>query len=70
VPSNVAEGVSRSSPADRRRFYEIARSSLVELDTQLEISQDLTFLSEKDVPRVEKQLNSTFALLSRLIEKT
>ena len=36
VPSNVAEGVSRSSSADRRRFYEIARSSLVELDTQLE----------------------------------
>ena len=43
---------------------------LVELDTQLEISQDLTFLQERDVPHLEKQLNSTFALLSRLIEKT
>lgn len=38
VASNIAEGSSRSSGKERSRFYEIARSSLVELDTQLEIA--------------------------------
>ena len=38
IPSNIAEGASRNSSNERRRYYQIARSSLVELDTQLEIS--------------------------------
>jgi four helix bundle protein len=33
VCSNIAEGAARKSPADRR-FYEISRSSCVEIDTQ------------------------------------
>lgn len=33
APSNIAEGAARSSAKKRRRFYEIARSSLVEIDT-------------------------------------
>jgi four helix bundle protein len=70
VPSNIAEGASRSSSNDRRRFYEIARSSLVELDTQLEISRDLGYVGECHVPVLEVQLNSTFALLSKLIDRT
>ncbi|MCB9250722.1 MAG: four helix bundle protein [Ignavibacteriales bacterium] len=36
--SNLAEGYSRKSTADRKRFYEIARSSLVELDTQIALN--------------------------------
>ena len=33
VPSNISEGAARSSHIERKRFYEIARSSLVEIDT-------------------------------------
>ncbi|MCP5007151.1 MAG: four helix bundle protein, partial [Planctomycetes bacterium] len=43
IPSNIAEGASRDSVKDRKRFYEIARSSLVEIDTQLEISKMLNY---------------------------
>ena len=31
VPSNIAEGSARKSKIEKNRFYEIARSSLVEL---------------------------------------
>ncbi len=35
IPSNIAEGASRKSLTERKRFFEIARSSLVEIDTQI-----------------------------------
>lgn len=47
IPSNISEGASRSSPKDRKRFFEIARSSLVEVDTQLEISKRLNLFHQK-----------------------
>ncbi|HKJ69171.1 MAG TPA: four helix bundle protein [bacterium] len=33
IPSNIAEGSSRSSSIERKRFFEISRSSLAEIDT-------------------------------------
>ena len=38
IPSNIAEGNCRDSAADHRRFITIARGSVGELDTQLEIA--------------------------------
>lgn len=46
IPSNISESVSRANVKERKRFYEIARSSLVELDTQLIIAQKLDYLTE------------------------
>lgn len=66
VPSNISEGASRSSSKERRRFYEIARSSLVELDTQLVISQTLGYLSEKDIEPIGNLMNEVFAMLSKM----
>lgn len=38
VCSNIAEGASRISKKEKKRFYEIARSSAVEIDTHFEIA--------------------------------
>jgi len=43
VPSNLAEGAARRTTQDYVRFLSIARGSLSELDTQLQIAQRLGF---------------------------
>lgn len=46
IPSNIAEGFGRNSKNDFIRFLNIAVGSLFELQTQLEISKNLSFLTE------------------------
>ncbi len=73
IPSNIAEGVSRDSAKERKRFYEIARSSLVEIDTQLEISMRLNYFNPQTTlgfVQIKETMNSLFAMLTRLKEKT
>ena len=56
IPSNIAEGAARSSINEFRNFLSIARSSLSELDTQLDISRDLGFISEKSRTELDRLL--------------
>ena len=70
IVSNIAEGSARSSAPDRRRFYEISRSSLVEIDSQLEISQNLGYINEKNIQELEPYLEEIFVKISNLIKST
>ncbi len=66
VPSNIAEGASRKSINDRKRFYQIARSSLVELDTQIELSIVLNYLKHSDIEKTNQLTNRIFAMLTKM----
>jgi four helix bundle protein len=66
IPSNISEGASRSSKRERKRFYEISRSSLVEVDTQLEISKQLGFTKKPELMHIDSLINEVFAMLSKL----
>lgn len=68
VPSNIAEGSSRKSPLERKRFYEISRSSLVELDTQINLAIRLKYLKEESIDNLQKLSNSVFAILSKFLK--
>ena len=46
IPSNLAEGAARCSNNEFRKFLSIARGSLSELDTQLDLSRHLGFVTE------------------------
>jgi four helix bundle protein len=46
VPSNIAEGCSRSSNKDLSRFLEIAIGSIYEIETQLLIAFDLGYIKQ------------------------
>ena len=65
VPSNIAEGAARRSTPEYLRFLSIARGSLAELDTQIQIASrlELSILS----PEIEEMLHRTFARLNALI---
>ncbi len=69
VPSNIAEGTARSSKAEKLRFLDIARASLVELDTQIEIAIKLNYLTNSDTDNLAEKINHTFAMLSKFIQK-
>jgi four helix bundle protein len=43
VPSNIAEGQGRLNPSEFRQFLGIARGSICEVQTQLEIARSLQF---------------------------
>lgn len=43
IPSNIAEGRSRSTRKDFAQFLRIAQGSLAELETQLVVSENLGF---------------------------
>ena len=67
VCSNLAEGAARKSVKEKFRFYEVSRSSLVEIDTQFEISLILDYLKKGDITALEKYLESTFKMLSKMM---
>ena len=67
IPSNIAEGAARKSKNERSRFYENSRSSLVEVDTQLEISICLKYLNEKKIKKAGLYSNEIFAMLSAMV---
>ena len=69
VSSNIAEGLSRTSKLEKVRYLEISRSSLVEIDTQLEIVLKLKLCSKNDLIEIEKLLNSLFAMITSLKNK-
>lgn len=66
VPSNISEGASRKSKLERSRFYEISRSSLVEIDTQIEIALELNYLQKQELANLDKLINEVFAMLSAM----
>lgn len=67
VCSNIAEGSSRLSPAEKKRFYEISRSSLVEIDTQIDISESLGYMTQGELQQLESMMEPVFKMLSKMI---
>lgn len=65
VPSNIAEGYGRESRPELLRFLRIARGSLNELSTQVEIAESLEMLN--DVQSLIETITETDRILQGLI---
>lgn len=68
VKLNLTEGSSRRSIIERNRFYEIARGSVIEIDTAIESGIDLFYIKEDQILNLSLLLNKSFALLSGMIK--
>lgn len=66
IPSNVAEGMSRRSVKEQIHFLEIAYGSLMEVLCQMELSQDLGYITIEEYNQVEKRIETIAKLLSGL----
>ena len=67
VPSNVAEGVERISPAEFRNFLGMAKGSAGELRTQLILAKELGYISRGDFLQLLEQSVRVSQLLGGLI---
>ena len=67
IPSNITEGCGRSSSRDTVHFLVIARGSMYELETQLFLSSDLNYITQKDLSEALQHLSVCRKLLSGFI---
>lgn len=70
VHLNIAEGSSRKSETERKRFYEIARGSLIEVDAALDVAADLDYCTADSLKSLGEVLIKCFKYLSGLINST
>lgn len=68
VVLNLAEGSSRKSEPERKRFFEISRSSIVEIDSALDAADDLNYLKEYNLTQMGEQIVHCFKLANGLIK--
>jgi four helix bundle protein len=68
VSSNIAEGQGRLTLGEFLHFLGQARGSLLELDTQLAIALDLSYLKPDQHEILDQEAYQVLGLLNRLIE--
>jgi four helix bundle protein len=66
IPSNIAEGDNLDTDKQSIRHFYIARGSVAELRTQLLISMEISYISEKQYDILEKDCEKISAMLTAL----
>jgi len=69
IPSNIAEGSRRATKKDTAHFLTIAFASGAELETQIEISRRLQYVTEIQVSNADRLLDEVMRMLNAMIYK-
>ena len=69
VHLNIAEGSSRKSLAERNRFYEISRGSVIEIDSAIGIAFKLQYIKIEEIRTLGESIIKTFKLLTGMIKR-
>jgi four helix bundle protein len=67
VPSNIAEGHGRLNDGHFRQFLAIARGSLFEMQTQLELAAGLGLLAQDRFERLMEQCEEVARIINGLL---
>lgn len=65
IPSNIAEGSSRNSNKDFSRFLQITLGSAYEIETQLLIASDLSFITVNELENITSELEQIIKMVSK-----
>jgi four helix bundle protein len=68
ILSNMSEGGSRISDAEKRMFYSYARGSAAELKAQFMIAKDLNYILDQEYEDIYKTLERIHKMLTGLIK--
>ena len=66
VPSNIAEGMGRTTDKDQAHFLEIAYGSLMETQCQLEIAFELGYITKEEFDNQDNAIEAIGKMLSSL----
>lgn len=69
IPSNIAEGSGRNTDKEFVQFLFIAYGSSCELDTQIELSKRLNFISEQEFNSITSEINEIQKMIFKLRDK-
>jgi|SRR5688572_23165446 len=69
VTANIAEGKGRRSAADYARCLAIARGSVREVDSHLELATALEFVRRNDVAEAQRLADEVIRMLSAMMRK-
>lgn len=67
VHLNIGEGCSRKSLAERKRYYEISRGSLIEIDAAFDIASELNYFQGADITNLGELMIACFKMLTAMI---
>jgi four helix bundle protein len=68
IPSNIAEGHERGSDKEFIRYLMIAKGSVAELRTQIDIAKEIGYIDTAVFNNIEEQCNKIGAMLTKLIQ--
>jgi|ERR1041384_1638124 four helix bundle protein len=69
VPLNIAEGTARKGSREFRRFLDMARGSLAEAQTALELSKEMEYMTVSEYERLDAIAVETAKTLWGLLRK-
>lgn len=67
ISSNIAEGFSRQTKKEKLQFYYTSKGSLTELQNQLLIVRDVSYLNKEEFKKLASQTVEVSRLLTGLI---
>jgi four helix bundle protein len=68
IPSNLAEGDERDTDKEAVRFFYMAKGSLAELRTQIQIAVEIGYLTHASFEHIEEKCQEIGRMLGSLIK--
>lgn len=68
VVLHITEGCSRKSDQERKRYFEIARGSVIELDSYFDLTVESNYIKIEELDKIGKLIKTTFILLSGILK--